>query len=134
MRKIECDRCGTQQQARDLPMPIARQGAGIQLAAPLPDGWRRITIPTEEDGTSKQELCPDCVIAAAEFLHGAAVKPVAAEANPETRPDTGDAIAELAQAIRLTREYVGEELLPAVEGWSWYDALRRHAPHELPNA
>jgi hypothetical protein len=42
------------------------------------------------------------------------------------------AIAELAQAIRLTREYVGEELLPPIEGWSWYDALRRHAPHELP--
>lgn len=41
------------------------------------------------------------------------------------------AVAELAQALRLTREYVGEELLPAVEGWSWYDALRRHAPHEL---
>jgi hypothetical protein len=41
------------------------------------------------------------------------------------------AVAELAQAIRLTREYVGEELLPPVEGWSWYDALRRHAPHEL---
>lgn len=42
------------------------------------------------------------------------------------------AVAELAQALRLTREYVGEELLPPVEGWSWYDALRRHAPHELP--
>jgi hypothetical protein len=41
------------------------------------------------------------------------------------------AVVELAQAIRLTREYVGEELLPPVEGWSWYDALRRHAPHEL---
>jgi hypothetical protein len=41
------------------------------------------------------------------------------------------AVAELAQAIRLTREYVGEELLPPVDGWSWYDALRRHAPHEL---
>jgi hypothetical protein len=42
------------------------------------------------------------------------------------------AVAELAQALRLTREYFGEELLPPVEGWSWYDALRRHAPHELP--
>jgi hypothetical protein len=41
------------------------------------------------------------------------------------------AVAELAQALRLTREYVGEELLPPIEGWSWYDALRRHAPHEL---
>ncbi|MFB6934559.1 hypothetical protein [Streptomyces chartreusis] len=45
--------------------------------------------------------------------------------------DLSAAVAELAQALRLTREYVGEELLPAVEGWSWYDALRRHAPHEL---
>jgi hypothetical protein len=44
------------------------------------------------------------------------------------------AVAELAQAIRLTREYVGEELLPPVEGWSWYDALRRWAPHELSAA
>lgn len=42
------------------------------------------------------------------------------------------AIAELAQAIRLTREYVGADLLPAAPGWSWYDALRRWAPHELP--
>ncbi|MFJ3867890.1 hypothetical protein [Streptomyces nigra] len=41
------------------------------------------------------------------------------------------AVAELAQAIRLTREYVGEDVLPAVEGWSWYDALRRHAPGQL---
>ena len=26
------------------------------------------------------------------------------------------------EAFRLTREYVGEELLPAIPGWSWYDA------------
>jgi hypothetical protein len=44
------------------------------------------------------------------------------------RADRGDAIADLAQAIRLTREYVGADLLPAIEGWSWYDALKRHAP------
>lgn len=42
------------------------------------------------------------------------------------------AVRELAEAIRLTREYVGEDLLPAVEGWSWYDALRRWAPEHLP--
>ena len=42
-----------------------------------------------------------------------------------------EAVAGLAQALRLTREYVGADLLPAVEGWSWYDALRRWAPHEL---
>ena len=26
------------------------------------------------------------------------------------------------EALRLTREYVGEDALPAIEGWSWYDA------------
>lgn len=45
--------------------------------------------------------------------------------------DAEEAVAGLAQAIRLTREYVGADLLPAVEGWDWYDALRRWAPHEL---
>lgn len=43
-----------------------------------------------------------------------------------------EAVAELAQAIRLTREYVGADLLPAIDGWSWYDALRRWAPEYLP--
>ena len=61
--------------------------------------------------------------------------PAQADAVLAVLPAPADraAVAELAQAIRLTREYVGEELLPAVEGWSWYDALRRHAPHELPD-
>lgn len=49
----------------------------------------------------------------------------------EARHRAENAVAELAQAIRLTREYVGEEMLPAVEGWSWYDALRRWAPDLL---
>ena len=30
-------------------------------------------------------------------------------------------VAEGIEAIRLTREYVGEEMLPEIEGWSWYD-------------
>lgn len=49
----------------------------------------------------------------------------------------------LAEALRLTREYVGADRLPAIEGWSWYDALRRYqrlepgytwepAPHDPP--
>lgn len=32
-------------------------------------------------------------------------------------------IALLRNAIRLTREYVGEPTLPAVEGWDWFDAI-----------
>lgn len=32
-------------------------------------------------------------------------------------------IQRLREAIRLTREYVGEPMLPAVPGWSWFDAI-----------
>ena len=32
--------------------------------------------------------------------------------------------AELVEAIRLTNEY---SLLPAIDGWSWWDAYRKHA-------
>lgn len=34
--------------------------------------------------------------------------------------------ARLAEALRLTQEYVGNFLLPPVEGWSWFDALKRY--------
>ncbi len=30
----------------------------------------------------------------------------------------------LREAIRLTREYVGERMLPALEGWTWFDAIK----------
>lgn len=33
----------------------------------------------------------------------------------------------LAQALRLTQEYVGDAILPPQEGWSWFDALRAHS-------
>jgi len=35
--------------------------------------------------------------------------------------------AELLEALRLTQEYA---LHPAIEGWSWWDAYRRHADAE----
>ena len=27
------------------------------------------------------------------------------------------------EGIRLTREYVGEHVLPPVEGWEWFDSV-----------
>lgn len=44
---------------------------------------------------------------------------------PQARGD------DLAEALRLTQEYVGSEVLPAAPGWSWYDALIQHAPEQL---
>lgn len=33
----------------------------------------------------------------------------------------------LADALRLTQEYVGDETLPPLPGWSWFDALEQYA-------
>lgn len=41
-----------------------------------------------------------------------------------------EAAAELAQALRLTQEYIGNEALPPIEGWSWFDALSKHGHYE----
>lgn len=35
---------------------------------------------------------------------------------------------QLCEAIRLTVEYVGTDMLPPIDGWSWYDALKKHEP------
>jgi hypothetical protein len=42
--------------------------------------------------------------------------------------DAFSAIHELVEALRLTVEYVGTDTLPPLEGWSWYDALKKYAP------
>lgn len=34
-----------------------------------------------------------------------------------------------AESIRLTREFVGDETLPPIAGWSWFDAYARIAEH-----
>ena len=36
------------------------------------------------------------------------------------------AVTELTEAIRLTVEYVGNDTLPALEGWSWFEAMRKY--------
>lgn len=37
-------------------------------------------------------------------------------------PAMYEALRTAVEAIRLTREYVGEALLPPMPGWAWYDA------------
>lgn len=39
------------------------------------------------------------------------------------------AVRELCEAIRLTVEYVGTDVLPPLEGWSWFDALAKYDPY-----
>jgi hypothetical protein len=33
-------------------------------------------------------------------------------------------VVKLREAIRLTREYVGERTLPALPGWDWFEAIK----------
>ena len=41
-----------------------------------------------------------------------------------------EVVEELTEALRYTAEYTGQGVLPAVEGWSWFDALAKYAPHK----
>jgi hypothetical protein len=36
--------------------------------------------------------------------------------------DVRQVLSNALQSICFTRDYVGEDLLPAIEGWSWYDS------------
>ena len=38
------------------------------------------------------------------------------------------AIQELTTALYHTQAYVGDDLLPRLPGWSWFDALTKYAP------
>lgn len=40
----------------------------------------------------------------------------------------------MAEALRLTREYVGEDKLPALPGWSWFDAMQQYEKTKLAYA
>lgn len=53
---------------------------------------------------------------------------VAVDEDVDNVSSEEDAVLELCNAIRLSVEYVGTKTLPPIEGWSWYDALKKHAP------
>lgn len=51
---------------------------------------------------------------------------------PEGLVPLSETVLELAQAMLATRERLGESVMPAKDGWAWYDALKKHAPELLP--
>lgn len=69
-----------------------------------------------------------------DLSHVANMQPMTTIALIEEVQRLRKARRDLAQAIVHTREYVDVDgkLLPPIEGWSWYDALREHAPEFLP--
>jgi len=56
------------------------------------------------------------------------VKQVPCVLAPIPGADAQNAVTDLIEALRLTVEYVGTTMLPPIEGWSWYDALRKYHP------
>lgn len=56
------------------------------------------------------------------------------EVIKETEKDDSKPIKELCDAIRLTVEYVGLDMLPPIPGWSWYDALVKYSPKDAEAA
>lgn len=66
---------------------------------------------------------------AAGYIYDPTDPPQAPYSEADPRSVDWRAIATQAvEALRLTREYVGEEMLPALEerGWSWYDATQAY--------
>jgi hypothetical protein len=88
----------------------------VQLQIDGPRG--RVTVdeerPTIVAGTGLADLLDTAVAAARRAL--------------DLPPEDPGAVEDLTEAIRLTVEYVGTDTLPAQDGWSWFEALRRHAP------
>lgn len=56
----------------------------------------------------------------------AAVKPYVVRELAAEYAERDALIARLAEALRLTQEYVGDATLPALPGWEWFDALEEY--------
>ena len=93
-------------------------------------GWRG----TDPDGGTWILMHPDSgmdVLPWAEFTAGGRLvfrSQEEAEAAGLVAVVAETAVHELCEAIRLTAEYVGPKTLPAIDGWSWFDALVKYAP------
>jgi hypothetical protein len=58
--------------------------------------------------------------------HGAAIANLMrAEAAEREASELRELVADGIKAFRYTREYVGEETLPAKKNWSWFDWTER---------
>jgi hypothetical protein len=79
--KLECDRCGDQEQTGSVMLFAGTCGPGIPTARPeLPAGWARPRLPTEDDELRDRELCPQCRADLLRFMAGAVLAPDEADA------------------------------------------------------
>jgi len=94
---------------------IGAPGHAYGLNQQAPEGWDGRETLIEGDPSTwspKTRFCAEDIIEA---------RPPAPAPEPEDAPNRE---AELVKALLHTVEYVGLGTLPAIEGWSWFDALR----------
>lgn len=102
---------------------------------------RKPKTPLNEEALEKAALAM-CryVVANREFSQGispayhqtqSAKAAVTAYLSALPAPAVTEVVEELTEAIRFTVEYIGTEYLPPIEGWSWYEALKKYAPAKL---
>lgn len=70
--KVECDRCGELERTEGMVLFARLIGPGIpKHQVPLPDGWTRPALPTEDGELRERELCPQCQADLLRFMGGA---------------------------------------------------------------
>lgn len=95
------------------------------MSAPMTEqeGWLLSTV--ERPGIMSLEAWRDHAVALAGRLRARLALPVT--------DGVWEALRSCIEGFRLTREYVGEGLLPKIPGWSWYDAaLKAHEALGVP--
>ena len=102
---------------------VTTDGWGHLVDAVLAAGFSRAAVPD-----AAPTLCVECneVEVLGKPEHRVLCMDCAYETGRAAVPDAAN--RELTEAIRLTVEYVGNDMLPAIEGWDWYDALVKYAP------
>lgn len=72
--KLECDRCGVQEQTSGVMLFAGLTGPSIPTARPeLPDGWTRPKLPREDGSAWYTDLCPSCKAELLRFMAGHAI-------------------------------------------------------------
>lgn len=92
------------------------------------DAYRRVSITQGLLYARDKQHRLTLVSAIIDAYMGSVTEALAEQEGPTDR-DMADM---LATALRHTQEYLGDDVLPRIEGWSWYDALVEYERYTHP--
>jgi len=106
-----------------------RKGVSVPVYTGERSEFRRLLAELFESATEEQASLLSDLSGAVEDLRAAYKAALGANAEHQDRESQlTECAQELVDALVWSAEYAG---LPAAEGWSWYDALKKHAPATL---